>query len=459
MSKKALHSIIALVIGLTFLRGLIYGLLIPFDSAPDENFYFRQIKAKQLQFAQASEEEKQLVAAKLEVTWRMLRYPRSKRNLAIEEFAHASMPLPPPSSQIYYPLVAGLLQLFSLDSLCTEIYALRELSILWGTLVVLMAFLITREVFPDNRFLLIGVPLLIAFIPQFSATNGAINNDKLAEVFSACVFWFIVKIFKDQRLLWWGTGCLVCSVLALLSKRTAVFLIPVLLLVVFVYYWKASLGIRMHLLLLALVCGGVWGGNFLAGRLHEMNTFVNHYLIWMPPHKLKTLFVQNFFSIESLKFYVKFFTVLYWSFWGIFGNMSIHLHHGWYVLATLWHLLAIGGLGKLIIRARTKKPIFLERWQIKVLYLFGASIVCIVVIMLYRSIFSRAGDEPILDQGRRFFIGIVPISVLTILGIEQLVPPRYHRLTGALGIIGLIVLDTVSLSNYVLLNFHGLSLF
>ena len=59
MHNKRHYEIIGLIIGLVMLRGLIYGLLIPFDQAPDEKHHFLLIKAKQLQLRHASQDETQ----------------------------------------------------------------------------------------------------------------------------------------------------------------------------------------------------------------------------------------------------------------------------------------------------------------------------------------------------------------------------------------------------------------
>ena len=90
--------------------------------------------------------------------------------------------------------------------------------------------------------------------------------------------------------------------------------------------------------------------------------------------------------------------------------------------------------------------------------MFAVSIILAVLIMFLRSIVFRPQD-PVLAQGRRLFTVIVPISILTMFGLKNLFAPKYHRLIGAIGIIGLLLLDVVCLSNYILLNFHLLSFF
>jgi hypothetical protein len=287
--------------------------------------------------------------------------------------------------------------------------------------------------------------------------SGVVNNDKLAEVFTALLFWLIVKIFKRGFTLGYFSAYLITMMSALLSKRTAIFVMPLFLIMLLLYFWQSSLGIRFHLVVLIMFSAIILGGNSLAWYLHDTETLLNKFLIWMPPKTIHYLFSSKFLSLGSLKFFAKFCIVMYWSFWGVFGYMTIHLHHFWYLAAALFQLLSIGGLMKIVWDIRRRKSV-LESWKIKVLYFFGASIVLLAFVLVARSILLRPSD-PVLAQGRRFFTVIIPISCLTLLGLQQCFAPKYHRIVGMIGVIGLVVLDTAALSRYLLLNFYGLTLF
>ncbi len=457
MTAKRLHFIIITLLCLVLLRGLIYGLIIPFDRSPDEYHHFKLIKAKQLQFNGSSETERRAVAARIGVVRYYLLHSQAKSGkTSVKDFADKHLPSPPSSLQVYYWFSAQILKLLALEQISLEIYVMRGVSMLCGVLIVFLAFLTAREIFPENVFMVVGAPALIAFIPQFSAMNGVISDDKFAEVFLALLFWLIVRIFS-RGIKWRYVPVFILTLgLALLSKRTAVFFLPFCPLALLVYYWKSALGIRMHLLLLLLVVGMCIGGYHLLEYADEMGGFISTYVIWAWPEKIKQFLAQAY-SRAALKYYAKFFTVLYWSFWGVFGYMTIHLHHFWYMLTASVQLLSICGLGRFVFRVKMKK-IAIEQRQLKILHSFAMSIVCLLIIVILRSIVFRFGD-PFLAQGRRFFAVILPISVLTMLGIEQFIPPRYHRITGITGIIGLIILDVVCLSNYILLNFHNITLF
>ena len=453
------RKILMILLCLALIRGLIYAVVIPFDRSPDESFYFRLVKAKQLQMDRASEEEIQRVSAEFEVTRYALLYPESAGKVSLENVARVKFLSPPSSSQLYYLVGAWLLKILALEDIRSEIFAIRGFSICCGVTIVLLAFLVTRELFPENEFLLIGIPLVITFLPQFTAMNGVINNDKLAEVFAAALCWCLVKLCKHGLSFRFSLAYLVLMFLALWSKRTTVFSVPLFLMIVFVVLWKGKLGFRMHLLLGTLACSLILGGNFIAGVLHDIEGFWSPYLIWLPPHKVKRMLSGEVLSLSALKYYAKFFVVLYWSFWGLFDYMIIHLHHFWYMTAAFVQFAAFGGVGKLLLQAKLKKKCTLEAWQYKALYLFGVSLILVLGMILYRSIVSRLGSEPVLAQGRRFFTVIIPFSVMTVLGIQQIVPRKYLAAAGAVGVVWLLLLDTVCLSNYLLLNFHLKSLF
>ncbi|MBD3305986.1 hypothetical protein GF339_06350 [candidate division KSB3 bacterium] len=452
------QRLILLLLGLVILRGLIYGLVIPFDRAPDEKHHLKLIKAKQLQLANRLDQDEALVAARLEAAWLKLFRPESDpEDWSLEKFMGARLPDPPASYQLYYWLTAWMLRVFALDDMRAEVYGLRAFSLLCGTLVVLLSWLAVRELFPHDRFMLLGVPLLIIFIPQFSAMNGSINNDKLAEVFVTLVFWLMIRIFKHGATPLTVACYVVVVGCAILSKRTSFFLLPLSVVFGFVYFWTSALGVKMHLILGGLFFMGFVGGYGVISASETLRQFLGEHVIWISLTDVRHFLLHEAYSTAMLKLYAKFFIVVYWSFWGVFGYMTIHLHHFWYMLAAVFQLLAIGGLAKQIVQVKRGK-VTVPRVLSKTLYLFAVSIIFAVTIMFLRSIVFRP-ESPVLTQGRYLFTVILPISFLTIWGLRHLVPPHYLRIVAAAGLAGLILLDSVCLSNYLLLNFHFRSLF
>ncbi len=448
-----------MILCLVAIRGLLYCLIVPFDRTPDEKHHFKLIKAKQLQLQNASIEEIQRAAAEIEVVTYYSQYPTQQETKRIREhFSGATLPKPPAASMIYYLLNAFALRLWSFQTILSDIYAVRGGSIVCGMLVVLISFFIASELFPNQTSLIIGTPLLSAFIPQFSAMNGSINNDKLTEVFVAILFLLIVKIVKYGMRPRYTVSYLFVLLLALFSKRTALFMVPLSLVVLFVYYWRHSLRGRMHLTMLAILAA-MLGIVYLLLWNDEIHRLIARRVIWMPPaSELHTFFFHpDTLSLERLKYSAKFFIVMYWSFWGIFGYMNIHLHHVWYIGLAVLQLCSLGGIityAYQVTRGTLRRP----EWEIKALYLFVVSIFLVVTVPFLRSVIFNP-QNPHLTQGRYLFPALIPICLLTVFGLKQLIPSGYERVLGAAGVIGLVVLDAVCLSKYILLHFHSLSVF
>jgi len=216
----------------------------------------------------------------------------------------------------------------------------------------------------------------------------------------------------------------------------------------------------MHVVLVTICLGLVFGWYLLQTRVSFIDEWVNanEYLVGVPGYKIKELiFRPELFSLETVKHYAKFFIVLYWSFWGVFGYMTIHLHHFWYMMLAFGQFLAILGLLRFRVRVKMHR-VRLEEWKAKTLYMFFVSIFLVIVIPFFRSVVFRPGQEA-LTQGRYLFPVLIPISIFTVLGLSSIIPFKYHRLVGSVCFGGLLLLDSVCLSNYILLNFHGISIF
>lgn len=454
MDRKILHQVVFIIICLALIRGLLYGLIIPINQTPDELHHFKLIKASQLKLEQAGIQEKSETAARIGLAMYYVRYPETQQQRSIADFQKETLPQPFSSLNIYYTFAGWFLHVLELENIRDEMYAVRGLSILLGTVVIGLSFLLAHELFVQTPFLLIGVPLLITFVPQFSAMNGSINNDKFAEIFSALVLLYMVRMLKHgitgvSLALFLGTVGL-----AILGKRTSLFLLPLTVLFFLVYYWKGTLGFKMHLVLILMSLGLVIGGFFLLRYVHAGGALAQ-YVIEIPAYKIRELLFRSaIFSPEALKHYAKYFIVLYWSFWGVFGYMTIHLHHLWYTVVAVVQVIALGGLGYFIWKVK-RRQWSVEQWKAKSLYLYALSIVFAVIIAFFRSNILRF--EFSLTQGRYLFPVIIPISLLTVFGLSVVIPPKHYRMIGLLGLLGLLIFDSVCLLNYILLNFYSIS--
>lgn len=136
-----------------------------------------------------------------------------------------------------------------------KLYGMRLLAALLASLMVPIAYLTAREAFPESRLVLIGTPVVVLLVQGYALNMSQVTNDALATPLAAAAILVMLRIarrgFRWQRTLL--AGVLIGA--AMLSKLTAIFLLPVVLgaLILPVFYsrarWQKAL---LHAALIAL---------------------------------------------------------------------------------------------------------------------------------------------------------------------------------------------------------------
>lgn len=76
------------------------------------------------------------------------------------------------------------------------LYWIRFLNVLLAPILVWLAYLAASALFPENRFILLGVPLLAAFVPQ--DTFYSIESDVLSPICYGFAFYHLVLFFRAE---------------------------------------------------------------------------------------------------------------------------------------------------------------------------------------------------------------------------------------------------------------------
>ena len=106
------------------------------------------------------------------------------------------------------------------------VHAARLVSVVLGTLVVLVTCRIGRLLFPKQPEIALGAMAINAFWPQFLFIGSVVNNDTMVTTFACLALLFLIRIvvhgagFKD----WLALG--LCLAGAFASKRNALALFP-----------------------------------------------------------------------------------------------------------------------------------------------------------------------------------------------------------------------------------------
>ena len=119
------------------------------------------------------------------------------------------------------------------------LWVLRGWSVLLGLITILLVHRLGRIVFADRPGVADGAALLLACLPQFSFIHGVLDNGNLAITLSHGVLLVLVCALSRKRLsLGSGAALGALTGLALITKLTSLFLVPVLGATYLVCLWR-----------------------------------------------------------------------------------------------------------------------------------------------------------------------------------------------------------------------------
>jgi 4-amino-4-deoxy-L-arabinose transferase-like glycosyltransferase len=246
---------------------------------------------------------------------------------------------------VYY-LAAGLLTQLVPPDPQTVLYIGRLLAVLLGAATVYFCWLATRELAPKAPMWAIATAGVVALLPAFCFNNAHVSNDSMVQLAATLAFYVWIRGLRDPefdpRL--FGAGAMVG--LALLSKLTAVALIPGLALVISFRMFQVRpsvLGLRSWLkravymivgaiLGIALVCGWWFVRNIFTygeptGTAETLRSFAGRFpkADFALPQTARNL-VR--YTLENL--------------WGRFGRNDIKLSHEVYQFCNGAALFLVG---------------------------------------------------------------------------------------------------------------------
>ena len=143
-----------------------------------------------------------------------------------------------------------------------ELVPLRLFSVLLGAAVVILSYLISRHILPDQPQVALGTMALAAFLPQHLHMMSAVNNDALAELIVGLALLWFLRTLESDTIPIWQLGLVVG--LGFLTKLTIYFLALLAALTIWLKWRRSNQPISELLRSLALfalaagVIGGVW---------------------------------------------------------------------------------------------------------------------------------------------------------------------------------------------------------
>jgi hypothetical protein len=290
-----------------------------------------------------------------------------------------------------------------------------------------------RTLFPNDLFLILGVPILILFNPQHTHLLSTVNNGNLAELLTVIVLYLIIRgVIKG----WTWLNLLLILILLLLALRIKAT----------TYFLPFAIG--------TLVMFYLWQYRRYWRWIIPVGLVVSALALYFAPYRFYFEVSRGFQFVQNGNFYLDPLvpTVMFRSFWAMPGWLTLQLHPFWYQLIAVCCILAIVGLVLLFLTKRHQVFSMCYRAQTQALAVLAVAALVAVGILLG---FSLITNTITYRQGRSIYPVIVPISIFLMLGWRQLIPQRWRNF-GLLTITAaLFLFDSFVLFNYIIPFFYS----
>jgi 4-amino-4-deoxy-L-arabinose transferase-like glycosyltransferase len=338
--------------------------------------------------------------------------------------AKIGIPMAPDNKNIVTHNPAGG---FSFQGTELAVRVIRLLSTLMGAGTVLLTFLIAREVLPGLEFMHLAAAAVTAFNPMFLFVSGSVNNDNLTVLLCSLALWQMVRLLRIGATPWRVAGVGVVVGLAILTKVSALGLVPLVALVITWDAWRRrSLRAWLQHGFLAAALISVIAGWWYFRNLMLYDDPLG-FSVWLsiagarkrPPSATRLLAEFEGFRI---------------SYWGLFGVVNVLMHPLVYRFYDVLTMLSVGGLlisagrwftGRTRERRSHSLPLGTDPQPAQM------AVLALWILILLAALVRWTRLTP-ASQGRLILPGIAAVSFWLVLGWANLSPRRWRRL--ALGI-------------------------
>lgn len=353
---------------------------------------------------------------------------------------------------VYVPLphfgyVPHILAMWTLSGILDPSMAPRFGSLLLSPLMTYFAWWLGRELFPDKKLLALAVPLLVIFHPQLVLVHSYANNDVTSTTIATALLCICVVMIKHGlsmplSLLVGG----LCGWLAL-TKYTGYAVLPAVaigyLLAAWIHREKFAVLLKNAATALALTVTiaapwflrnyQLYDGDFMGTQTMRRNwaTLYNRPLEY---------YVSPFKILVDRKWW----RMMFFSYWGMFGYMTRPLIKPLYWTYTTYLVVAFAGLLAGMFRdkaaylkelwAKVQEP---DRKNLIPQAIWLTMLVCLVA-NLTAMILASTGNVG-GPQGRYLFTSEVPFLALMVLGLSMTGKVWGKRLVYSLIVFNLIV--------------------
>lgn len=356
---------------------------------------------------------------------------------------------------IYYLLMTPIYKISEGASPQTQLYLMRAAAIPFGALVVLLAFLTVRTLFPRDQFLAVTVPAFVAFQPQISYEAAMVNND-ITGIAVFCLILYLLVLGLKRRFP--PRLCLAIGLTAgfgLLLKSTTLTALPLIAVAVVlsmgIRNWKGWMGRGA---LIAGVAGAISWPWYLYlyrtyGNFSGLDQIADLQFMWTFRNSENPTILDQLFDAD--------FAAFRWhETWGEFGWRLIQYDETFLWAIGIPCMVATAGLLIYLSaifaqwRPHDRRPggvggvRALEGWQVSAI-----SVIVLAALISYGAML-QFGTRFALTQARYFFPAINAFAILLLLGLRTLLPVAWLRWAQAIVVGALILLNVLIYTQYVI---------
>lgn len=326
------------------------------------------------------------------------------------------------------------------EDLITQLYAARLASVVLNGVILLVAFLIFREIDPARPQVALLSVALVCVMPYHTFINSVVGDGTFAELVAAGVLLCWVRVLRRGVGFWEGAGIFLGMVLSLWAKATSLFLIPSSL--IMAGWWLVVNRARVHFSLRVVVIGAVLC--FGAVVLVMMTSNPLHYYVVVIGQGVVSLFDrgrQGEAAIDILPAVQH--TIS--SFLANFGDTAFTVSAPWHAAFHGLVVAALIGWGGGWVGRR---GVLFPPGVVFMMWVFV--VVACVGLVVWGMILN-----PNYAQGRYLLPIIVPFTFLFVQGLLRLVPVRAHASVAALLVVMTFTFDLWCMFGYIIPYFFA----
>jgi 4-amino-4-deoxy-L-arabinose transferase-like glycosyltransferase len=319
------------------------------------------------------------------------------------------------------------------DDYLAQLYAVRLVSIPFFLLTIWLSYLLARMLFPDDTFIVLGAPAIVAFQPQLSFEGAIINNDMLAIMFGTLLLYLCLRAIRDGLSLRLALALGIVCGLGLLTKATLLGLLPIVAGVAVWCRWPRpweSVRERDWLRKTSLRALAIVGPTIalaLPWYIYLRRTY-GDFTAFEATQKLQGDWNHPAGSFTDLLFSSSFHEERVHEMWGYFGWRLIPLGSG--SLALIYVVMLLAGIGMLVAVYRWLQQGRARGWpafdSVRGRQAAGVVTLSAATVLMYGAM-VYFGTMFLLTQARYFFPILPAAIVLATAGLRSLVPGGWQR--------------------------------